>query len=212
MTALQVLGYAGSLLLAISLTMRNIWRLRLWNLAGATVFAVYGALIGAWPVVLLDGYIAIIDLVHIWRMRRRRDYFELLPIPYRKNAFVARFLAFHAADIATFFPRFALDDIAEPVITLTLRNMLPVGLLVHEVRGEDAVVHLDYVIREYRDLANARHLYGALRESLPTAGVRRVVARSYHPAHDAYLGRLGFRWLSDAPPEAGVSAWELPLD
>ncbi|GMV43839.1 MAG: hypothetical protein AMXMBFR64_55550 [Myxococcales bacterium] len=209
MNGLEVLGWVGSLLLAISLSMRNIWRLRLWNLAGATVFAMYGALIGAWPVVLLDGYIAAIDLVHIWRMKRKRDFFELLDIPYRYNAFVARFLVFHGDDIARYFPRFVLGEVTTPVITLTLRNMMPVGIFVHEVHGDEALVHLDYVVREYRDLANARHLFRRLGDDLAAAGVRRMVAPSFHPDHDRYLGRMGFRKLPGG--EEGRSTWELPL-
>lgn len=209
MTALQIFGWVGSLLIAASLTMRNIWRLRLWNLAGATVFAIYGALIGAWPVVILDGYIACVDLFHIFRMKRTRTYFELLNIPYRKNAFVARFLTFHGDDIAMYFPRFALGDVEAPVITLTLRDMMPVGIFVHEVRGDEVLVHLDYVIREYRDLRNARHLFDALGADLDAAGIHRMVAPSFHPAHDGYLKKMGFTRLPGG--EDGLTTWTLGL-
>ena len=47
---LEIFGYVASIIIAISLTMKNIHRLRWWNLFGAIAFSTYGVLIGAWPV------------------------------------------------------------------------------------------------------------------------------------------------------------------
>ena len=44
---LELLGYAASALIALSMTMSSILRLRLFNLAGALGFAIYGLCIGA---------------------------------------------------------------------------------------------------------------------------------------------------------------------
>jgi hypothetical protein len=197
---LQLVGYVGSAIIAASLTMRSIVRLRLWNLVGAALFTVYGVLVQAWPVVLLDGYIVAIDLYYLWDMKRRRDYFELLDIPDRNSAYVKRFLAFYDADLRRFFPSFSLPALERPRITITLRNMVPAGLFVHELAEDgDVVVHLDYVVPAYRDLLNAYHLYDEKAPELAAAGARRIVARSYVPAHDAYLRRLGFHGKDEGP-------------
>jgi len=50
---LELVGYAASALIAISLMMSSILRLRLINLAGAAAFATYGLLIRAYPVAVL---------------------------------------------------------------------------------------------------------------------------------------------------------------
>ncbi len=44
------IGYAASILVLISLSMKSIVKLRWYNMAGATLFAVYGFIIGAYPV------------------------------------------------------------------------------------------------------------------------------------------------------------------
>ncbi len=45
---LELLGYAASALIAVSMMMSSILRLRLLNLAGAIGFAIYGLCIGAY--------------------------------------------------------------------------------------------------------------------------------------------------------------------
>jgi uncharacterized membrane protein YqgA involved in biofilm formation len=42
----ELIGYTGSLLVAISLSMKSLQRLRIVNMAGALFFILYGILIG----------------------------------------------------------------------------------------------------------------------------------------------------------------------
>jgi len=80
MTWLSILGYAASVLIAVSLLMRSIVRLRVINLAGAATFSVYGFLIGAYPVGILNLMTATINLVQLIRLQRRREIFRVLEI------------------------------------------------------------------------------------------------------------------------------------
>jgi len=68
---LEVYGYLGSVLIALSLMMGDIRKLRWINLIGAGTFASYGLLIQAWPVALLNSFIVLIDVVHLWHIYRR---------------------------------------------------------------------------------------------------------------------------------------------
>lgn len=62
----DLLGFAGSGLIVLSLTMKSIVRLRIVGLAGAMIFVSYGLLLGAWPVVVTN----IITLsIHLFRLR-----------------------------------------------------------------------------------------------------------------------------------------------
>ncbi len=62
----DLLGFAGSGLIVLSLTMKSIVRLRIVGLAGAMIFVSYGLLLGAWPVVVTN----IVTLsIHIFRLR-----------------------------------------------------------------------------------------------------------------------------------------------
>ena len=51
---LEIFGYMGTTLVILSMTMKSITKLRIFNIAGAIISAIYSAIIQAWPVVLLN--------------------------------------------------------------------------------------------------------------------------------------------------------------
>ncbi len=192
MIPLEFIGYTGSALVALSLTMSNLRRLRWINLFGASTFATYGFLIEAWPVFALNSFITLIDIYHLIRMSRRSDYFSLMRLPERPSPFLNRFLEFHGEEIARHMPDFNPQAIEKWEGFWLLRNMLPVGLFVHRWQGEELEVLLDYVIPEHRDYRNGRWLF---REGLPAhleKQPRRIVSHAGSPRHVAYLKKLGF--------------------
>ncbi len=103
-TSLQLLGYAASILIAVSLLMRSIVRLRIVNMAGAATFSVYGFLIGAYPVGLLNLLTTMINVVQLVRLQRRREIFRILEVA-PDSRYVRYFLEFEASDIERYFPR-----------------------------------------------------------------------------------------------------------
>jgi hypothetical protein len=189
----EAVGYAGSVLVAVSLTMSSLARLRWINLAGALAFTVYGALVGAYPVLLVNAFIAVVNIGYLWRMVRQRDFFTLLPVASRDDSYLRGFLAFHAADIARHFPDFDLDGVPAPRVTFILRDMNPAGLVVYEETASDVVLHLDYVLPSYRDLQCARFFLAEMAPTWRQEGRSRIVARAPADSHRAYLARLGFR-------------------
>ena len=67
----EMVGYLGSVLVAVSLMMKSLWRLRIINLVGASFFTVYGLLIGALPVAgLAERHWALRDLLSAERYER----------------------------------------------------------------------------------------------------------------------------------------------
>jgi hypothetical protein len=67
----ELTGYAASVLVAASLMMSNIVRLRVLNMLGALTFVVYGALIEAWPVAFMNTFIVGINIWYLVQMRRK---------------------------------------------------------------------------------------------------------------------------------------------
>jgi len=68
----EIIGYVASAVTAFSLTMKNIKKLRWWNFFGAAAFSAYGALIGAWPVFALNGFVAIVDVYYLITMNQHK--------------------------------------------------------------------------------------------------------------------------------------------
>lgn len=191
----ELIGYAASVLVAISLMMSSVLRLRIINLLGAVTFTVYGYLISAYPVAAVNLLIVGINIFHLRKMTRTREYFELLEID-TGSPYLASFLRYHEEQIRHYFPTFDGAS-GSDVALFVLRDMVPAGLLLGRVEGDVLQVHLDFVIPEYRDLKVGRYLFYERCEYFSDRGVRSLVADGGPPVHEEYLGKMGFT------PEAG---------
>ena len=100
----EIIGYVGSVLVAISLMMKNIFYLRRINRIVASTFAIYGLLVGAIPVFVLNSFISFVDIYYIWDAKRKKVYFTLLPIEQSNGPLLNKFLNFYKKDINKFFP------------------------------------------------------------------------------------------------------------
>ncbi|MBI5295697.1 MAG: hypothetical protein HY869_09490 [Chloroflexi bacterium] len=190
---LEFVGYLGSVLIAVSLTMKSLVRLRLINLAGALVFTVYGLLIRAYPVAALDGIIVAIDLYYLLQMWRQKDYFKLLEVSH-DSAYLGGFVEFYRKEIAVFFPNYRFQPDADDLAVFVLRNMVPAGVLVVHKDGEQARVVLDFVIPGYRDFRAGRFLFETSAEFFRQRGLTRFVSEAGNARHESYLRRMNFEF------------------
>ncbi len=195
----EFIGYLASVLVALSLLMSNVRRLRIINLAGAMVFAVYGVLISSWPVFAVNAFIVVVNLVFLWKLSRRHDAFSFFAAR-ADSGFLREFLSFWREDIRKFFPDFDLERIEEPRARLILRNLNPVGVFIWRDAGKGvAEILIDYVVPGFRDFRNAHFLFSGHAGEFD--GFDTFQARTWHPLHRKYLKRLGF---VEDPGEAGV--------
>ncbi len=202
------IGYAGSVLVAVSLMMSAIVRLRVLNLAGALLFTAYGALVGAMPVLVVNGLIVVVNVVFLVRLARtRNDFFELVPMHDPGNPYLRRFLEFHEDDIRSLFPHFDIDALEAPVVVFILRDLMPAGLVVCAPDGNNTLrVELDYVLPAYRDFKCARWFYDEWGPRLAALGFDRFMARTGAGVHRTYLQRMGY----EAIPEMGDGWYTRP--
>ncbi len=191
---IQIIGYSGSFLIALSLSMKSISRLRKINLIGASTFAFYGFLMQAYPVLILNSFIALVDIYYLVQMRRKKDYFELLPIRTTQSPFLLRFLEYHREDIKRFFPEFTFDPSKDYLIAFVLRNLMPVSLFIAKKEAGDTLrICLDYSIPAYRDRQNAHYLYHRGQDFFRNLNYRFLITCSDIAAHQKYLQKMGFQ-------------------
>ncbi|MCE9679307.1 hypothetical protein LZP69_08985 [Shewanella sp. AS1] len=69
-TIWEWVGYLASVVVAFSLMMANIKKLRWWNLIGAALFVAYGTAISAYPVALVNFFIVLIDAYYLVKIYR----------------------------------------------------------------------------------------------------------------------------------------------
>lgn len=192
----EIIGYIASILVAISLLMTSILRLRLINIVGAIVFVIYGLLIGAYPVALVNFIIVLINLYQLYRLYNLKDQFSLLNVA-ADDPYLQRFLSYHHDDIQQVYPTFARADVTDEqadMIVFILRNMLPVGLFIAQYRQQgQALIQLDFVIRDYRDFKVGRYLYHDNANFFHQRQIKQLISYPGNALHQTYLERMGFK-------------------
>ncbi len=193
----ELLGYAASVLIAVSMMMRRVVRLRVINLIGAGVFSLYGILIGSIPVVLLNVAIVFINIHNLLAMHRTREFFQLLQVEH-DNPYLEQFLRFYASCIRQSQPTFDFSPQPNWLSVFILRDMVPAGLLIGIRTGSNRLrICLDFAIPSYRDFKIAEFLFSRRMDFFIDQDVRWIEAPRGDPAHNRYLVRIGFREASD---------------
>ena len=191
MNMVELVGYLGSILVAISLMMKSLLRLRLINLVGALFFTGYGLLLGAYPVAVLNGLIVAIDIYYLIQMWRQKDFFTFLEVS-PGSEYLRAFVNFYRADITAIIPGYAYQVEGSLLCFFILRNMVPAGLFITKVQGQEAQIQLDYVIPNYRDFQVARFIFEDNAAFFTERGIRRFVSEGGSAVHRQYLEKMDF--------------------
>lgn len=189
--ALELLGYLATALIAASLLMRSIVRLRFINMLGGATFSLYGFLIGAYPVGILNMLTAGINAVQLFRLRKRQEFFRILELS-PDSQYLRYFLELRGSDIRKFQPHFDPQTKPSGLALFVLRDLAPAGLFMGVIRGQTLEVQLDYVLPQYRDLKVARFLFCDEVDFFRKRGIREIVSAPGNDEHQAYLRRMGF--------------------
>lgn len=62
---LEIFGYIGTALIILSMTMKSLVKLRIFNISGAVISVIYSIIVKAWPVVLLNAALTVINSYHL---------------------------------------------------------------------------------------------------------------------------------------------------
>jgi hypothetical protein len=77
-------------------------RLRIINLLGAVAFTVYGVLISAYPVAVVNFFIVLINLYYLRGMMNTHEFFQIVDVN-AESAFLRAFIAHYAEDMQRLF-------------------------------------------------------------------------------------------------------------
>ncbi len=188
----EYFGTAASVIVAVSLTQKNIKRLRVLNFIGAAAFAGYGLMINSWPVFGMNAFIGIIDIYYLAGMSRRDSFFECLRIENPKDsAYLKKFIEFYLEDITKFMPNFSGVLTEESEAVFVLRDMMPVSLVIYRREGNRVVVSVDYAIAAYRDMKNSQFFFNHSVEEFFGEDTQ-IFAEKGSIIHNKYLEKMGF--------------------
>lgn len=188
----EIIGYVASVLIAVSLMMSKIVRLRVVNLIGAAFFALYGVLIESVPVAGMNGFIVLINIYYLWKIYSTNEYFNLLRVS-SDDEYLKAFVRFHEEGIISFQPEGLLDLKHNNFCVFILRDMVPAGVIAGN-KGSDGVlnVQLDFVIPQFRDFKIGNYLYNQKRDFFREMGISEIRTRAGNSAHNHYLEKMDF--------------------
>lgn len=186
----ELIGYVASLLVAISLMMSAIVKLRIVNLIGAFTFAIYGILINSIPVAGMNAFIVLINIYYLVKIYRDKTYFKILWVEHNSR-YLSQFLDFYEEQISIYQPDFKKDS-GQNFALFVLSDMTPVGVLLGRLDDNTLHVDLDFVIPDYRDFKVGHYLYSDDPDHFKELGVKEIVTEKGNDQHNQYLDKMGF--------------------
>lgn len=201
MQLVELIGYIASLIVAISLMMSSVLKLRLLNLLGSLIFSIYGFIIKSYPVGFLNLFIVIVNIYYLVKMAKISEYFSLIEVQ-SNSPYLEKFINFYDKDIQQFFPSFARlndDNIMKNKDIRTyfiLRDLIPAGLLIIEKLKDFSYIHIDYVIPAYRDFKIAKFLFIENKDFFINNEFEILRTHTSNNLHSSYLKKIGFTKIS----------------
>jgi hypothetical protein len=191
----ELIGYFASVLVAVSLMMSKIVRLRIINTLGAITFMIYGILIDSMPVAGVNAFIVAVNVYYLIKIYTAKEYFKLLQVS-SDDDYLSQFLDFYRDGIADFQPGFTYNPDDDDLILMVLRDMIPAGILVGKKDQDDSHilnVELDFVIPQYRDFKIGKFLYHDKRNFFSGLGIKTIRAKPEKDKHRKYLEQMSFQ-------------------
>lgn len=189
---LEWLGYLSSIIVAISLLMSSIIKLRWYNLAGSILFAIYGYMIHAIPVALINTIIVFINIYYLYKIYTEKEYFKLIEIN-EENNYIKSFFDFYKNEITKYSPDFKFTMTGAAVSFYILRDMVPAGVFIaSEHDKESLLINLDFVMPEYRDFKIGKFVFEDNERYFKDKGYEKLFCYASNHEQNAYLKKMGF--------------------
>jgi len=186
------IGYVGSLLIAFAMVNNSILRLRWYSLAGNLFFITYGVLISAYPVALVNLFIAAANIYFIQKLSLKTEYLKFLNIR-PENLYLKEFIDFHSKELFHFFPNFKYSPKKYVECTFILRDMNVAGLFLASKADEKTLlVELDFVTPAYRDFRIGKFIFNQHLDYFIKQGYTKIITPCYNRNHEKYLQKMGF--------------------
>ncbi len=184
---IEIFGYIGSGLVVISMLMSSIVRLRIINTIGSTISAVYAVICGAFPLVLMNACLIVINIFSLIKLLKSRQVYDMVPAS-PDDAFVTYFLQRYADDIRKYFPGYQPGAAAGQAYLVWCGGN-PAGVLLGQAEDGILDIMIDYSAPAYRDCSVGACLYA----KLPDQKIHTLrFAQELSETHKAYIHKMNF--------------------
>ena len=186
---IELIGYAGSALVVVSMLMTSVVKLRVVNTVGSAIFMTYALIIGSYPTALMNLCLIVINLYQLFRLFRDQKQYDLISAEL-KDGYVAYFVEKNMEDIRAWFPGFSMNGLQADIVWLVCCGSNPASIFIGRKNGPDEMeILLDYAAPAYRDTSAGRFLYRQLKQK----GGKTLLFAGDAPKHVAYMEKVGYR-------------------
>lgn len=189
-----IAGYLASVLLAISLLVNNDIKFRWLNTCGGLSFIVYGILVHAFPIILTNSILLLINIYRLVKIYTTMEDFDLIEFKGEEKL-MTKFLDFYKKDMDNYFPGFDMKGSAADIRFVVIRDIVIANVFVASLQPDGtALVQLNYTVPKYRDYKVGRFLFEKEKRFLQSKGVRCIAYKKVHnPQHEKFLKVMGFK-------------------
>lgn len=207
---IEIIGYLGSIFVAISLSLNSVWKMRWINLFGCAMFTIYGYFIKAWPLCIVNAYITIMDAWYIAELTRDTSCFQMDSLENIGDKYFDKFYKFYEDDIRSFFPNIKYETLKSSETYLMFRNMIPVGIFSIKTKDANrAQILMDYIVPKFRDLKFGAYLYEKKSYFFTDKDIKELEVITNVPLHEKYLLKLGFKKVKHQDDKQNIFLKEL---
>lgn len=187
MNWIEIVGYIGSALVLVSFLMTSVFKLRVINTIGGTIFAIYALLIQSYPTAVMNIALVGINLHFLWKMMTTHREYEFVEVG-TDDAFLAHELERWADDLRACFPGAQLDPSASNAAYIITYENTPAAVALGTRDADVLTLTLDYSLPAYRDFSVGKFFF----EQLKQRGVKTVIYAGPTKNHVEYLKAMGF--------------------
>lgn len=184
---IEMMGYAASVMVLISLLMSSVIKLRIINSLGALVYVIYALIIGSYPTALLNAGLIIVNVYFLIKLLKAKSVYSVCESKPQESG-IEHFLNHYRADISKYFPDYSDQMEENDQVWVVYADANPAGILIGSKEGNAIRVRLDYSTPQFRDCSVGKFLYTELRNN----GVAQLIANASTDTHKAYLKKMGF--------------------
>lgn len=181
----EIIGYAGSAIVLISLLMSSIVKLRIINAVGSLIFCVYALKINSIPTAVMNICIVFIDVYFLIKLLRGSTSFSYCESSL-SDPTLKHMIELYKDDIAQFFSLDKLD--AADHIYMIFNEDTFAGITAGKASGSEIELLMDYSSPKYRDCKVGKYLHS---EILPKSFDSSVYTQG-NEKHIPYLEKIGY--------------------
>ena len=180
---LEIFGYIGSVLVVSSMLMTSVTKLRIINMCGSVISTIYSIIVGAWPIVVMNTCIFLINLYHV--VVSVKDKLDLTyALAKGSDTSVCQFISLYDNVIIAKDAAYT-SNITESTDALVLFNdSVIASVFAGKIEAECFVIDFCYALPEFENGAGATVL-----DFLRSKGISKLCPTS--PALTREIHRLG---------------------